>query len=99
MKTYYCHEDFKPGITCLARTDDGRCMSGLFCICEHRSITPKYIGSPPPKPLKRRSTDCDLCDHKMTCALKEKFNKLKAENYPLVCECQHYKEYNPLMGV
>ena len=99
MKTYYCHESFKPGLTCLARTDDGRCVSGRFCICEHKSITPKYIGFPPPKPLKRKSTDCALCKHKDVCKLIEKFNVLKENNYPLVCECENYLGYNPLEEV
>ena len=102
MKTYYCNEDFKPGITCINRTGDGKCMGGLFCDCKHKSITPKFRSSvpmPPVKPPRRKSTDCFYCEHKATCSLKTKFNKLKEENYPLVCECQHYKECNPLLEV
>ena len=101
MKTYYCHEDFKPGITCLNYAD-GKCMGGLLCSCSHKSTTPKFrspVPMPTVKPPKRKSTDCTWCAHRTVCSLKSKFNKLKAENYPLVCECQHYKEYNPLMGV
>ena len=103
MKTYYCHQDFLKGITCLARTDDGKCMHGWPCYCEHRSITPKYVGTTPPmpsvKPHKRKSTDCAWCEHKDVCGLKEKFNELKKNNYPLVCECEKYKGYNPLLEV
>ena len=103
MKTYYCHESFKPGLTCLERTDDGRCTGGRFCICEHKSITPKYIGTTPPMPQvklpKRKSTDCVWCKHKDVCKLKDKFNELKENNYPLVCECENYFGYNPLEEV
>ena len=100
MKTYYCNNDFSSGITCLARTNDGKCVhNGISRICEYRSITPKYIGSPPPKPLKRKSTDCTLCKHKDVCKLIEKFNTLKENSYPLVCECENYLEHNPLLEV
>lgn len=104
MKTYYCHESFKPGITCLARTEDGRCMHGWPCYCEYRSITPKYRRTTtPPMPKvktpKRKSTDCTWCVHKDVCGLKDKFNELKKNNYPLVCECEKYQEHNPLLEV
>lgn len=102
MKTYYCHEDFKSGLTCVNRTEDGKCMGGRFCSCEHKSLTPKLrsmVPMPPIKSQKRKSTDCTWCEHKAICALKQKFNRLKSENYPLVCECQYYKEHNPLLEV
>jgi hypothetical protein len=103
VKTYYCHESFKPGITCLARTEDGRCVHGWPCGCEHRSVTPKYVGTTPPMPKvkspKRKSTDCTWCKHKDVCRMKKKFNELKKNNYPLVCECEKYEGYNPLLEV
>ena len=104
MKTYYCHNDFSSGITCLARTNDGKCVhNGISRVCEYRSITPKYIGATPPmpkvKPPKRKSTDCAWCKHKDVCKLKDKFNELKENNYPLVCECENYLGYNPLEEV
>ena len=103
MKTYYCHGDFLKGTTCLARTEDGRCMHGWPCSCDLRSITPKYTGTTPPMPkvktAKRKSTDCTWCKHKDVCKLKNKFNELKKSNYPLVCECEKYEGYNPLLEV
>lgn len=103
MKTYYCHQDFLKGTTCLARTNDGKCMHGWPCYCEHRSITPKYAGTTPPMPKmkasKRKSTDCTWCTHRDVCGLTDKFNELKKNNYPLVCECEYYKERNPLLEV
>ena len=104
MKTYYCHEDFMPGLTCTNRTDDGRCIGGLFCNCKSKSSTPKYRRSTTPpmpevKQPKRKSTDCTLCVHKDVCSLKKKFNELKKENYPLVCECENYKAHNLLFEV
>ena len=82
MKTYYCHESFRPGFTCLDRTPDGRCAGGRFCICESRSTTPKYIGIAPPMPkvkqASRKSTDCALCIHNNICKLK---NKNKEADY------------------
>lgn len=104
MKTYYCLQDFTPGITCLERTDDGKCMGGIFCSCNYRSITPKYrCGTTPPmpevKPPKRKSTDCTWCVHRDVCSLKNKFNEIKKANYPIICECEKYKAYNPLLEV
>ena len=104
MKTYYCHESFKPGITCLARTEDGRCMHGWPCYCEYRSITPKYrCTTTPPmpkvKPPKRKSTDCTWCAHKDVCGLKDRFDELKKKSYPIVCECEKYQECNPLLEI
>lgn len=102
MKTYYCHDDFKTGITCTQRTSDGKCMGGRLCSCEYKSTTPKFRSMAPMtsvKPPKRKSTDCTWCEHRTICALKHKFNRLKAENYPLVCECQYYKECNILFEV
>lgn len=104
MKTYYCHQEFLKGTTCLARTEDGKCVHGWPCYCEYRSITPKYshlttLPMPYVRSPKRRGTDCTWCEHKDVCGLKEKFNELKKKNYPLVCECEKYKGYNPLLEV
>lgn len=100
MGTYYCHENFTPGLTCLERTDDGKCMGGLFCSCPHRSLTPKYTPPMPSvKPPKRGSTDCSFCVHYDVCELKKAFNEIKKNNYPLVCECEKYESHNPLLEV
>ena len=104
MKTYYCHENFTPGLTCTNKTDDGRCLGGLFCNCSHKSLTPKYrsFTTPPMpsvKPPKKKSTDCSLCVHRDVCELKKKFNEIKKNNYPVICECEKYQSYNPLLEV
>jgi hypothetical protein len=100
MAKYYCHENFRSGITCDYRTSDGMCNGGWFYACEHKSTTPKFrLPTTAPKPVKRRSSDCSLCEHKTICSLKKSFNKLKSENYPIVCECQYYKSCNPLFDI
>ena len=99
MKTYYCGKDFKPGMTCTNCTSDGRCNGGWFSDCSWKSTTPKLRSMVSVKQPKRESTNCNYCEHRITCSLKKKFNKLKADNYPLVCECQYYKSRNPLLEV
>lgn len=96
MAKYYCHETFRSGITCEHRTSDGMC-SGIWCSCPYKRTVPKIDLAP--KPVKRKSTDCSFCEHKNICSLKKRFNKLKSENYPMVCECQYYKSHNPLLDV
>ena len=93
MKTRYCHKDF--GLTCINNIG-GKCIGGSLLGCEHQSLTPKYSGPtipPMPRvmPPKRKSTDCDLCIHHDVCVLKDTFNKIKEDHYPLVCECEKYE--------
>lgn len=98
MKTYYCTQEFTPGVTCVHRSLDGRCMGGMLCSCTWKSTTQPFT-MPPVNPHKRKSSDCTYCRHTATCKFKNKFNRLKDENYPLVCDCVHYEVKNPLLEV
>lgn len=107
MSKYYCHKTFSSGLTCSGRTIDGMCGAGIFVSCEYKKPTPKISKQPSPtfvpppsvKQAKRKSTDCSWCKHKDVCSLKNRFKKLKSENYPMICECQYYDNYNPLLEV
>ncbi len=100
MSKYYCHKTFSSGLTCSCRTIDGMCSGGKFVACTHKSKTPKFsLPMPATKSSKRKSTDCTWCAHRDVCSLKKKFNEMKKNNYPLVCECENYKSYNPLLEV
>lgn len=98
---YYCTDKIFPGLVCSNRTADGRCAGGWLCDCIHKSKYPPVTRPPMPpvKPPKNESTDCKFCEHIMTCKYKNKFNSLKEENYPVICECVHFKKRNPLQEV
>lgn len=106
MSKYYCHEEFKYGLTCAHRTSGGMCSGGWLCSCPHKSTTPKlripsptFVPPPSVSTQERKSTKCSSCEHFDVCELKKKFKELKAKNYPLVCECEKYKAHNPLLEV
>ena len=98
---YYCTKEYTPGITCTNRSPGGLCEGGRFCSCPYKSKHPPAITLPMPicKPPKKESTDCKWCEHMTTCKYKNKFNRLKDENYPVICECVHFKKRNPLQEV
>lgn len=51
-QVYYCHKYFEPGAICGMMLKNGKCGARGFHDCEHRGITPRFMSSVPPPPMK-----------------------------------------------
>lgn len=52
----------------------------------------------PPMPMpiikqsKKKSSECDICEHFKVCKFKRKFKEQKEMLYPQICECEFFKD-------
>ena len=88
-KTKYCL--LPKGLDCTARTKEGECVSCSTKKCKYCSFIPLYTPPPSTPPsLRRRSDECEQCQHRKVCSLKERYARLKEEMYPIAVQCSEY---------